>query len=81
MLAAHQRRETAGHRDIETLLHLGGAHDLMDLEGRGHTFECLGPEIMAGEIPLDKSLRRSTDDYSIRRRQPLEARRNIRGVA
>jgi hypothetical protein len=65
----------------KALLHLGLAHDLRDLEGRGHTFERLGPEIMAGEIPLDEPLRRRTDDHSIGRGQSLEAGRNIRGLA
>jgi len=36
---------------------------------------------VAGEIPLGKSLRYRADDDGIRRRQPLEASRNIRGVA
>ena len=55
VLAAHQRRETAGRRDVEALLHLGRTHDLIDLEGRGHASERLGPERVAGEIPLDRA--------------------------
>ncbi len=81
MLAAHQRREAAGRRDIEALLHLGLTHDLIDLERRGHAFERLGPEVVAGEIPLDESLRHRADDDGIGRCQPLEAGRNIGRVA
>ena len=81
MLSSHQRREAAGRRDVEALLDLGLAHDLVDLEGRGHAFERLGPESVAGEIPLDEPLRRRTDDHGIGRCQPLEAGRNIRRVA
>jgi hypothetical protein len=63
------------------MLHLGRTYDLMDLDGHGHAFERLGPEIMAGEIPLDEPLRRRTDEHRIGRRQPLEAGRNIGRVA
>jgi hypothetical protein len=79
-LAAHQRREAAGRRDVEALLHLGHTHDLMDLEGHGHPFERLGSERAAGEIPLDEPLRRRTDEDRIGCRQPLEAGRNVRRV-
>jgi hypothetical protein len=77
MLASHQRREAVGRRDIEALLDGSRAHDLMDLESRGHASECLAPERVTGEIALDKSLRRCTNDDSIRRGQPLEAGRKI----
>src|SRR5262245_40572632 len=53
VLAAHQWRETAGRRDVEALLHLGCAHDLIHLEGRGHASKRLEPERLAGEISLD----------------------------
>ena len=49
MLASHQGGEAPRDCDIEALLHLGLTHDLVDLEGRGHAFERLGPEILAGE--------------------------------
>src|SRR5215475_14107989 len=65
VLSAHQRCEAAGHRDVEALLHLGRAYDLVDLEGCGHAFERLGPEGVAGEIALDQSLRHRADDHSI----------------
>ena len=44
VLASHQRREAAGRRDVEALLHLSRTPDLIDLEGRGHAFERLGPK-------------------------------------
>ena len=81
VLAAHQRREAAGRRDVEALLDLGRTHDLIDLEGRGHAFERLGPELVAGEIALDQALRRRADDDGIGRGQPLEAGRNIRRLS
>ena len=44
------------------------------------SFERLGPERLAGEIPLDEPLRRCADNHRIGRCQPLETRRNIRCV-
>ena len=81
MLASHQRCEAASRRDVEALLHRSRAHDLRDLEGRGHAFEGLRPERVAGEIALDQLLCRRADDDGIRRGQPLEAGRNIGRVA
>jgi hypothetical protein len=81
VLAAHQRRETAGNRDVEALLHLGDTYDLVELERRGHAFERLVPKRLAGEIALDEPLRRRADNDGIRRCQPLNPRRNIWCVA
>jgi hypothetical protein len=63
------------------MLDLRGTHDLMDLKRRGHTFERLAPECVAGKIPLDEALRRRTDEHRIRRRPSLKPCCNVGGLA
>ena len=80
-LPPHQRGEAprAGH--VQATLRPALPHHTIHLEGRVHTLERVGAQIVADKIALHQLLRRGADDHGIGGRQPLEAGRNVRRLA
>ena len=51
------------------------------MERRGHAFHWLEPQVLAVKQPLEQPLRGGADDHRVGLRQPLQARREVGGVA
>ena len=71
-LAAHQRGEARGPRHVQTTLRSAFAHDLIDVHWRIETLEDMGPQIVAGKVPVHQAGGGITDHYRVGLGKPLE---------
>ena len=75
---AHQGRQPARDDRLQAALDAALAQDAIHMHGRCHAFEGMRPQILVRKVALHQAEGGRTQHHGIRRRQPLQAGRNVR---